>query len=163
MMTLEIRKARHRDLPAVLQLLAEAENHTPLSAPDAIPIYRKMWRYRDYCWYLALHGTQLVGTFSLLIFPTLLHRGASEAVIHAVIVPAQRGRGIGRMMISKAIRICAEAGCCKLMIGATLGEEPHEVYRSLGLEQSGTHSEIETRHRTKSVTLTIPRAVRVSP
>ncbi len=127
MTKLEIRKARHRDLPAVLQLLSEAEDRTPMSPPDAIHVYRKMWQYRDYTWYLAFEGARLVGIFSVLVFPTLLHGGGCEGIVHLVVAADRRGRGIGSRMMAKAMQMCVDARCATVMLATIIGEDIHEL------------------------------------
>ena len=158
MMKLEIRKARHRDLPAVLQLLSEAEDQTPMSPPDAIRVYRKMWHYRNYSWYLAFHGGRLAGMFSLLIFPTLLLGGGCEGIVHVVVSGEQQGQGIGARMMVKAIRLCADAGCSRLMLAASIGEEARDL--CLGLAPGrAAQSHLEVRHPGTSMTVAMPHSL----
>ena len=98
-----------------------------------------MSRYRDYTCYLALEGGRPVGTFTLLVFPTLVHEGAFEALVDAVVIaPSARGRGLGGAMMAEAMRLAAAAGCYKLMLSSNVKrEDAHRFYRSLGFRQHG--------------------------
>jgi GNAT superfamily N-acetyltransferase len=138
-MNLQICKVRRKDLPAVVKLLADMDGEEPLSLATAGRIYREMSRYPSYSVYLALADGQPVGTFTLLVFPTLVHDGRFEAVIDGVVVaPEWRGRGIGGAMLAEAMQLAAQAGCYKLALSSnSKREDAHRFYRSLGFRQHG--------------------------
>jgi GNAT superfamily N-acetyltransferase len=138
-MNIEIRKAGHEDLAAVVQLLAEMDGEPALALSHASRIHREMSRYPSYSCYLALSDGEPVGTFTLLVFPTLVHDGASEAVVDGVVVSAScRGRGIGEAMMKEAMRLAAQAGCYKLVLSSNLKREhAHRFYEALGFRQHG--------------------------
>ncbi len=158
MTKLEIRKARHRDLPAVLQLLSDAEDEAPMSPTDAIRVYRRMWHYRNYSWYLAFESTRLVGMFSLLIFPTLLHRGGCEGILHMVLSAEKQGQGIGPRMMARAVEICADAGCSRLMLATSIGEEAQALCHPFAADHR-VRLPMEIRRRRKSLTLASPLGI----
>src|SRR5262249_22277122 len=139
MTMLTIREAERRDLPAVVQLLAEMDGDAPMPLARAERIFREMARYPDYRCYLALDGAEPVATFTLLIFDALVHGGAREALVDGVVVTvARRGTGLGHQMIEEAMRIAANAGCYKLALPSNLKrKDAHRFYESLGFRQHG--------------------------
>lgn len=144
-MNIEIRKASRKDLPAVLQLLAEMDGERSLPLSHASRIYREMSSYPSYSCYLALYAAQPVGTFTLLVFPTLVHDGAREAIVDGVVVSSLwRGRGVGAAMMAEAMRLAGQAGCYKLMLSSnSKREDAHRFYRQLGFRQHGVSFWIE--------------------
>ena len=138
-MAVEIRKVQRKDLGTLVELLAQMDGEPPLPAVHAQRVFREMSAYPSYSsWLACVHG-EPVGTFSLLVFPTLVHKGAFEALVDAVVVaPAWRGRGIGGAMMAEAMRLAARAGCYKLMLSSNVKrEDAHRFYRSLGFRQHG--------------------------
>lgn len=118
-MILSIRQADRSDLPYVLELLAAMDGGPELPLEHGLRVFREMERYRNYACYLTWDGARPVGTFTLLVFPTLVHDGAFEALVDGVVVaPSRRGEGIGAAMMTEAMRLAAEAGCYKLMLSS---------------------------------------------
>lgn len=138
-MSVEIRKARRKDLPLLLELLAQMDGEPRLPAAHAQRVFREMSLYPSYASYFGCVHGKPVGTFSLLVYPTLVHSGAYEALVDAVVVePAWRGRGIGGAMMAEAMRLAAEAGCYKLVLSSDAKrDDAHRFYRSLGFRQHG--------------------------
>ena len=138
-MNLQIHKARRRDLAVVVKLLAAMDSEEAMSVSRAAAIHREMSRYPDYACYLALADGEAIGTFTLLVFPTLVHEGRREALVDGVVVhPEWRGRGIGGAMMAEAMRLAAHAGCYKLALSSnSRREDAHRFYRSLGFRQHG--------------------------
>src|SRR3954447_16478225 len=114
-----MRRDSCRSLPAVAALFAEMDGERPLPMAQADHIYTEMSRYPSYSCYLAVIDGQPVGTFTLLVFVSLVHDGAPEAVIDGVVVsPSWRGRGVGTALMVEAMRIAQEEGCYKLMLSS---------------------------------------------
>ncbi|MDP3605284.1 MAG: GNAT family N-acetyltransferase [Polaromonas sp.] len=138
---LTLRPALASDLPDVLQLYAQPEidNGAVLTLPDATRIWERMAGYPNYKLYVALQGTQVVGTFALLIMDNLGHLGAPSAVVEDVAVdPACQGQGIGKAMMRHAMALAAESGCYKLALSSNLKrEKAHAFYDSLDFERHG--------------------------
>ena len=89
--------------------------------------------------WVATREERIVGTFALLIIPTLGDRCAPAGVVEDVVVDAaERGHGIGRRMIEFALERCREAGCYKLALSTNLRrKEAHRFYQSLGFKRHG--------------------------
>ncbi len=141
MLSIEIRKATSADLPGVLALYAELEpgpEHV-LDLCQAERIWERMGRYPSYALYVATRGSEVIGTFELLIMDNLGHLGAPSGVVEDVIVASRwQGQGVGRSMMRRAMDECRQAGCYKLALSSNLQREAaHRFYESLGFERHG--------------------------
>lgn len=137
---LSVREAKSFDLPAVVNLLAEMDaGGTPMPVYRAERILREMARYPDYRCYLAFVSGMPVATFSLLIFDSLVHGGAREALLDGVVVTAsRRSQGLGHLLMQEAMRFATVAGCYKLALSSNMGRpDAHRFYESLGFRQHG--------------------------
>lgn len=139
--TTTFRPALETDLPGVLRLYAQPDidDGNVLALPDATRIWERMASYPNYKLYVALQGTQVVGTFALLIMDNLGHLGAPSAVVEDVAVdPAVQGQGIGKAMMRHAMALAAESGCYKLALSSNLKrDKAHAFYDSLEFERHG--------------------------
>jgi GNAT superfamily N-acetyltransferase len=139
--SLSCRKASKKDLSEILRLYAQPEmdNGKILSLTEAERIFEKIEAYPDYAIYVAIYRAEIIGSFGLLIMNNLGHLGASSAVIEDVVVdPQWQGRGVGKMMMQKALQICEEKGCYKATVSSNLKrEQAHEFYKALGFELHG--------------------------
>ena len=138
-MTTRIRRASAKDLPVVTRLLTELGSESELPQHRARALFRKMRRHTGYHIYLALVDGEPAGTFSLFVIPTLMHDGASEALVDGVVVTDRhRGKGIGKQMMQHAMKIAADSGCYKLALSSNLSrDDAHRFYRDLGFIQHG--------------------------
>ena len=139
--SLTFRPAIEPDLPEVLRLYAQPDMDDAEILPlaDATQIWARMAAYPNYKLYVALQGTQVVGTLALLIMDNLGHLGAPSAVVEDVAVdPAWQGHGIGKAMLRHAIALAAQSGCYKLALSSNLKrEKAHAFYDSLEFERHG--------------------------
>lgn len=135
------REATESDLPEVLRLYAQPEldDGKVLSLPEARRLFEKMKQYPDYKIHVALSGSKIVGTFELLIMDNLGHLGAPSGVIEDVAVdPEWQGRGVGKVMMRYALRVCAKKGCYKAALSSNLKRErAHAFYESLEFDRHG--------------------------
>jgi GNAT superfamily N-acetyltransferase len=147
-MKLAIRPAIDEDLPLITRLLAEMDGAAPLPPARAAAIFREMARYPFHRCYLAFDGDEPVGTFSLVVFPTLVHDGKREALVDGVVVTAaRRGEGIGAAMMREAMRLAAEAGCYKLALSSNAKRaDAHRFYEALGFTRHGVSFSIDPTH-----------------
>lgn len=101
------------------------------AAMRAFPFYR--------CYLMVDAGGEPLGTFSLLLFPVMVHDGRPEAIVEGVVVaPAARGTGIGKAMMHEAMRMAREAGACKLALSSNARRlRAHAFYRGLGFTEHG--------------------------
>ncbi len=147
--TVSCREATRSDLPGVLELYSQPDfdSGNVLPLPDAERLFERMRSYPDYRIYVAVHEEQVVGTFALLIMDNLGHMGARSAIIEDVAVaPDWQRRGIGKLMMTHALRVSGEKGCYKAALSSNLSrEKAHAFYESLGFEQHGYSYRIGTR------------------
>ena len=137
-MNLEVRAATEADLPSILALYVEVEDHgRVLSIEQARSIYARMRSYPDYKVYVAILGGSIVGTFALLIMDNLM--GAPSGVVEDVVVQGDwRGKGVGKQMMRFAMDRCRERGCYKLALSSNLKREAaHRFYDGLGFRRHG--------------------------
>jgi GNAT superfamily N-acetyltransferase len=143
------RAATRDDIPGVLRLYAQPDldNGKILSLSEAERHFERMTTYPDYKIYVAFCGTQLVGTFALHIMDNLAHMGAPSAIIEDVAVdPEWQGRGVGKLMMKYALRICGEKGCYKAALSSNLKrKKAHSFYESLDFEKHGYSYRINFR------------------
>ncbi|WP_188708712.1 GNAT family N-acetyltransferase [Polaromonas eurypsychrophila] len=139
--SLILRLALASDLPAVLLLYAQPDidDGDTLPLADAKRIWERMASYPNYKLYVAVRGTQVIGTFALLIMDNIGHLGAPSAVVEDVAVdPAVQGQGIGKAMMRHAMALAAESGCCKLALSSNIKrEKAHAFYDALDFERHG--------------------------
>lgn len=141
------------ELDQLASLLATMDDEAPLPLAcmrERFAEMRRLPRYRCYLMYDAPAGEAdtgtrdapagaPLGTFSLLVFPVMVHDGRPEAIVEAVVVaPAARGRGIGKRMMQEAMRLAREAGAAKLALSSNARRlQAHRFYRELGFTEHG--------------------------
>lgn len=139
--TATFRRATAADLDLILRLLADlgdAEDHQPrrervLAAWDSIAALP------DYAvWIAEIAGVPL-GTYAIMIMPSLGHDCSPAAVVENVVVAAAaRGRGLGAAMMRHACLRAAEAGCYKLALSSNKKRiDAHRFYRRIGFADHG--------------------------
>ena len=133
----------------MIALLAAMDGEPPLPLSKAERIFRDMNRYDAYDCYLAYENGEAVGTFTLLVFPTLVHDGACDGLVDGVVVaPQWRGRGIGAAMMAEAMRLAANSGCYKLALSSNAKrEDAHRFYRALGFREHGVSFHVDIAPR----------------
>lgn len=138
---LSIREATEADLPGVLALYSQPDidDGDVLAPDDAREIFARFQLYPDYKLYVVVEGSEIVGSFALLIMDNLGHLGAPSGLVEDVVVqPNRQGQGIGKQMMAFAIERCSERGCYKLALSSNLKRQrAHEFYESLGFEKHG--------------------------
>ena len=137
-MTLVIRRAQDRDLPALIKLLAQLSLGEAREDPSAITAYETAFAAidadeRQSLLVAAVDGS-VVGTAAFILVPNLSHVGRPYAVVENVVVDsAVRGKGIGETLMRRAIELAREAGCYKLALTSNRHRlEAHRFYERLG-------------------------------
>jgi len=141
-MRLTLREVQGTDaeLLQLSALLAAMDDEAPLPLATMRERFAAMRRYPDYRCYLVTDADDVpLGTFSLLVFPVMVHDGRPEALLEAVVVaPSARGRGIGKRMMLEAMRLAREAGAAKLALSSNARRlQAHQFYRQLGFTEHG--------------------------
>lgn len=143
-----LRPATLEDAPALASVLATMDERaapTELEHQAMRETLIDMARYPDFCAYLLFERDQLVGSFSLMVFPSPSHHGFQQALLDGVaILPEKRGQGLGEMMIRQAMRLASDKHCYKLMLSSNLKRvAAHRFYENLGFTQHGLSFSIE--------------------
>ena len=145
-----VREAVPRDAEVLAALLAQMDDEPSetegFNAALTRQIMADMESYPDFKAYLALDEAGVpVGTFSLMVFCSLSHRGSRQALLDAVVVLRdRRGEGIGEAMLQRALHIAAGSGCYKLSLSSNIKrKEAHRFYERLGFNQHGVSFSIE--------------------
>lgn len=137
-----LRTATLDDAPALAAVLATMDEigaPTELDQRAMRETLIDMARYPDFCAYLLFENEQLVGSFSLMVFPSPSHHGFQQGLLDGVaVLPEKRGQGLGELMIRQAMLIAAEKHCYKLMLSSNLKRvAAHRFYENLGFVQHG--------------------------
>lgn len=150
--TYRVRRAVAADLPNVLQVLGQNEavvpKHPPLAPPPPSERQRTTWehvtRTDGLVIYLAVNvrgddeagQDEPVGTAAMLLMPHLTYDCRPSAFIEAVVVAyAHRRRGLGRLLVQRALDDAHAASCRKVQLLSHkrhTDDGAHHLYRSLG-------------------------------
>ncbi len=143
--SVELRRARAEDLPALVALLADDLLGSGREAPGdrELAAYRRAFAQieadagqllvvavtRD-----AAAGDRVVGTLQLSFIPGLSRRGALRAQIEAVRVRAdQRRSGLGTAMVGWAVDEARRRGCGLVQLTTDRSrQDAHRFYERLG-------------------------------
>jgi GNAT superfamily N-acetyltransferase len=139
-MTLREVQGSDEELHQLAALLATMDNEPELPLATLRERFAAMRAFPSYRCYLMVDANGVpVGTFSLLLFPVMVHDGRPEAIVEGVVVaPAMRGTGIGKAMMLEAMRLAREAGACKLALSSSARRlRAHAFYRGLGFTEHG--------------------------
>jgi ribosomal protein S18 acetylase RimI-like enzyme len=138
---LKITPATKADLPEILRLYENVldKNRPIISIETAQQLFQKMAQYPDYQLYVAKLGTEIIGTFALLIMDNLAHFGTPSAIVEDVAVAEKyQSQGVGREMMAFALQKAKEKGCYKLVLSSNKNRtEAHVFYEKLGFEKHG--------------------------
>ncbi len=147
-----MREAVDADLPAILSLIGQPDmdNGEVLGLDMARTLFARLKRYPDYRIYLAQRGSEIVGSYALLVMDNLGHLGAPSAIVEQVLVaPSAQGGGIGRAMMRHAMACAHKAGCYKLVLSSNIKRtRAHAFYDSLGFVRHGVSFLVELEDST---------------
>lgn len=139
-----IRPARADDLDALVALFAADAlgGHGDTCDPAARDAYRAAFDAiaadpRAFLFVAEIEG-RVVGTFQLVLVPSLPGRGALRAILEAVQVESGlRGQGLGEAMVRFAMAQAHAAGATALVLTSSkLRLDAHRFYRRLGFANS---------------------------
>jgi GNAT superfamily N-acetyltransferase len=140
-MAIGIERAVESDLPDIVALLRQPD----MSPHDDLDMeaMRRLFARLDAAGapeiYVARDGAAIVGTFSLTLVRHLSHNGGHSLIAEDVVVAASsRGRGVGRAMMTCAMRRARELKCYKLVVSSNLSRETaHAFYEKVGFRKHG--------------------------
>lgn len=140
-MGIKIREADEKDLQSMISLYSQPDmdNGQVLSFEKAKEIFKKTKDYPFFKIYVAVLEDEIVGTYELVVMDNLANKGAPSGIIEDVVVSEKRQRqGIGREMMTHAMKVCKGMGCYKVSLSSNLKREnAHKFYESLGFKKHG--------------------------
>ncbi len=140
-----LRRARARDVPAIVRLLAADQLGVTRDGADdaeALQPYLRAFEAIDsdpaHLLVTATAGPDVVGTMQLSFLPGLARRGALRAQIEAVRVTAsRRASGLGTAMITWAIDEARRRDCTLVQLTTDKSRaDAHRFYARLGFTAS---------------------------
>ena len=119
---LQIILATKEDLTILNGLYADMNNKPLMSENEIIKIWQQIQEIPDYYIYLSCLNNEVIGTFSLLFMPTMMHPGFHKSAIldSVTILSSYRGLGYGKQMMQQALEISADAGCYKVTLSSNI-------------------------------------------
>jgi GNAT superfamily N-acetyltransferase len=136
---LSVRRARLSDIPAVLDMIAQlAAHHGDRASVDADTLERDVFGDRPWSELLVAELDQeLVGYGILCPLYRAQYGQRGMDLHHLFVLPAQRGKGIGRRLIEAAMDRARALGCRYFSIG-TMPDNvaAQRFYLGLGFEQA---------------------------
>lgn len=140
-----IREATEADLPRLLDLYFQLSQlgSRPEAAPRPVTeAHRAALRVlhadpRATCLVLEADG-QVVGTLTLYVLANLSHGGRPFAVVENVVTDAAvRGRGLGRLLMTRAEELARQHGCYRIVLTSHRRRvDAHRFYERLGFQRS---------------------------
>jgi GNAT superfamily N-acetyltransferase len=144
---IRIRHAEEGDFPAMARLLGilEPDGRAAPDPEELAVLFRRLMAFRGASVWVAVDGDAVVGTYSLMVFPTLVHGGAGEGIVEAVAVdPACQGKGVGAAMMQHAMGLCRQARCYKLALSSNEARTgAHAFYEAIGFQRHGVSFRVE--------------------
>jgi GNAT superfamily N-acetyltransferase len=143
---LTARRAEHRDLSAMLALIADdvMGRNRDMTAHDDDPVYSRAFEVisNDTNQHLLVGelAGEIIAMLQITFIPGLSRRGALRANVEVVRVnSALRSRGIGAWLMSEAIDLARQRGCALVQLTSDRQRhEAHAFYERLGFAASHT-------------------------
>jgi len=141
-MTLTIREARYRDLPAIVAMLADDELGRGRENPDNLAHYDRIFGQIEgdvrNAIMVAEQDGKIVGCFQITYITGLSRQGATRALVEGVRTDASaRGQGIGEAMMKHAVEMARAKGCALVQLTSDKSRtRAHDFYKRLGFKMS---------------------------
>ncbi len=137
-----VRKAEHRDIAAIVQLLADdmlgrcREQIGEALSVDYVAAFRRIDRDPNQFLAVMVDEETVIGTVQLTFIAGLSRQGATRGQIEAVRVASdRRSEGLGERLIEWAIDQCRERGCALVQLTTDARRtDAHRFYERLGFE-----------------------------
>ena len=144
MSALSFRLAEKKDVPGIVELLADDEfaESREHDHPGAADSYAKAFEAMQGEHYnhilLAEQGGRVVAALQLVFVPGLSRKGTTRAIVEGVRVASDlRGHDIGTALMKEAVRRAKEGGCGLVQLTSdNRRRRAHLFYRRLGFVQS---------------------------
>jgi GNAT superfamily N-acetyltransferase len=141
-MTVAFREARHRDLAAIVAMLADDELGRGRENPDDRDRYNLIFGQiegdvRNAIIVAELDGA-VAGCFQITYITGLSRNGATRALVEGVRTHAEhRSKGIGEAMMHHAVELARARGCALVQLTSDKSRtRAHDFYLRLGFKMS---------------------------
>ena len=86
----------------------------------------------------------VVGFLNFTTRKTILHRGLSGLIDELIVAKSYRGKGIGKQLLSSAIKKSRQLGCCEVEVSTEKTNiKAREFYKQYGFTERGVLFEID--------------------
>jgi ribosomal protein S18 acetylase RimI-like enzyme len=86
----------------------------------------------------------VAGFVNFTTHKTILHRGLSGLIDELIVAKSYRGKGIGKQLLSSAIKKSRQLGCCEVEVSTEKTNiKAREFYRQCGFTERGVLFEID--------------------
>ena len=142
MSTTIIREARHKDLAAIVAMLADDELGRGRENPNNLAHYSLILGQIEgdarNAIMVAEQDGKIVGCFQITYITGLSRQGATRALVEGVRTHADaRGKGIGEAMMKHAVEMARARGCALVQLTSDKSRtRAHDFYKRLGFKMS---------------------------
>ena len=137
---ISLRDLEPRDLGAVRELLSQlAEHASGWQDPGQAGTEATLAAMRDapgqYANWVAVDGERVVGFLSLVFYKTLFHQGGTALINELVVARDMRGKGVGRMLVQRAVSEAKQRGMDEIEVGTEKGNAAaRRLYAACGFD-----------------------------
>jgi len=133
--TLDIRPATINDIPILVGLTAELGY--PDSEEEINRRFKTISKSPDHKIFIAERDGEVVGLMSFHALDILYGAGKLGRITALVVTEKERGKGIGKLLVTKAEELARESGCKRLELTSNNRRtDAHRFYEKLGFEGS---------------------------
>jgi ribosomal protein S18 acetylase RimI-like enzyme len=139
---MNIREARHKDLAAIVAMLADDELGRGREDPNDLDHYSLIFGTIEgdvrNAIMVAERDEHILGCFQITYITGLSRKGATRALIEGVRTHKDaRGQGIGEAMMKHAIEMARAKGCALVQLTSDKSRtRAHDFYKRLGFHMS---------------------------
>jgi ribosomal protein S18 acetylase RimI-like enzyme len=141
-MSVTVREARHKDLAAIVAMLADDELGRGREDLNDLDHYDRIFGSIEgdvrNSIMVAEDDGRIVGCFQITYITGLSRKGATRALVEGVRTAAQaRGKGVGETMMRHAIDMAKARGCALVQLTSDKSRtRAHQFYERLGFKMS---------------------------
>jgi ribosomal protein S18 acetylase RimI-like enzyme len=120
-------EADENDLPAIVELLAKlASSLQDARTPDQQQLISNclsIIHHPHSRILLAKQDHETIGMLSISMRRTALHPAPSALIDELIVAEEHRGKGIGSSLLTAAIDMCRQIGCCEVEVSTEMSNE----------------------------------------
>ncbi len=138
MKELQVRRLERGDLEnGFLKSLDSLRQASGISAAKADEVFERIESNPNHSIFVALNGSKIVGTCTLLIESKFIHEGSIVGHIEDVSIDADcQGMGVGLYLVKAVLNASSEMGCYKTLLDCQ--DNVVKFYEKIGFKKSAT-------------------------